>query len=680
MVNGSLVKYTVTFNLNGGEAVEGYVQSLAVPAGSCISLTVPERTGYTFAGWYTGDGINDGLFTTTTSIRQDYDLVARWTINEFTVTFYDYYGKPLKIETVNYGSAATAPEAPTIDKLRFTDWDVDFSCVTEDLSVRAQYVTDLFTLSYDTDGGTKIEDNVYYVGDTPKAPTPPTKSGYVFLGWYTDSTRKEAYDFTKPLFKDTTLYAKFSESIPISSADELKKIATNPNAKYHLTCNIDLDGSAWAPIWGFGGVLNGEGYSISNFTISSSDYEAGFFAQNSGLIQNVTFRDFVMTVNCIQEFSAGAVVGNNSGTVENVHVEDAVLSFSYVANVGTSGTLSNYAGGLVGKNNGNIINSSAAVEMFGNIDFSLSISNTNNYYYAQGHLKIGGIAGINNLSIDQCSATVSLEGQAISRGSGTSGNTWYGYAYPTACIIVGGAVSENRGTITNSSADLTSSVSGSYSMSGRGSARVQAHTGGFAQENHGTIEMCKATGNIETANAGFTDVYMGGFVNYNFSGIIKNSYTEVNMNDIGAVTAAGIGGFANGNENGATITACYASGDIETYASAANVGGFVATNKTGASITKSFATGNITMWNMPTNIGHFVGYSQEGSTMFKCYYSSDRVVTMYGAVYTPNADGSTDASLAKLQLGDITVDVMSWNTDVWNITGIELPTLKSLSK
>ena len=86
------------------------------------------------------------------------------------------------------------------------------------------------------------------------------------------------------------------------------------------------------------------------------------------------------------------------------------------------------------------------------------------------------------------------------------------------------------------------------------------------------------------------------------------------------------------------------------------------------------------MWNMPTNIGHFVGYSQEGSTMFKCYYSSDRVVMMYGAEYTPNADGSTEASPAKLQLGDITVDIMSWNTDIWNITGIELPTLKSLNK
>ncbi len=40
-------------------------------------------------------------------------------------------------------------------------------------------------------------------------PADPTRSGYVFAGWYTDEACTAAYDFTQPVTDSVTLYAKW---------------------------------------------------------------------------------------------------------------------------------------------------------------------------------------------------------------------------------------------------------------------------------------------------------------------------------------------------------------------------------------------------------------------------------------------------------------------------------------
>ena len=62
----------------------------------------------------------------------------------YTVTFADYDGKTIETQKVTYGQAAVAPEAPVRQSddrfdYEFTGWDKDFSAVTSDLIVTAQY-------------------------------------------------------------------------------------------------------------------------------------------------------------------------------------------------------------------------------------------------------------------------------------------------------------------------------------------------------------------------------------------------------------------------------------------------------------------------------------------------------------------------------------------------------------
>ena len=60
-------------------------------------------------------------------------------ITTYTVIFKDWDGTTLKTQNVEDGASATAPDDPTRDGYVFTGWDIDFSNVTNDLIVTAQY-------------------------------------------------------------------------------------------------------------------------------------------------------------------------------------------------------------------------------------------------------------------------------------------------------------------------------------------------------------------------------------------------------------------------------------------------------------------------------------------------------------------------------------------------------------
>ena len=65
----------------------------------------------------------------------------------FTVTFVDQYGDILKVEEVKYKQSATAPDAPVLDYYNFNKWDLDFSEVMNNMTVKAIYTKEQQTYS-----------------------------------------------------------------------------------------------------------------------------------------------------------------------------------------------------------------------------------------------------------------------------------------------------------------------------------------------------------------------------------------------------------------------------------------------------------------------------------------------------------------------------------------------------
>lgn len=179
----------------------------------------PTATGYIFKGWYTSQ-LYTAEFDFNTPITADTTLYAKW--NEiYTVTFnVGGHGAAPTAQTVENGGKATKPENPTAKGWRFDGWYTDEKCtagydfdkaVTANTTLYAKW-TQLFTLTFETNGGTKIDSveapdgSLVYLGSYK-----PTKSGYYFVGWYTDKnlTRASRVGYVR-MDGNKTVYAKFA--------------------------------------------------------------------------------------------------------------------------------------------------------------------------------------------------------------------------------------------------------------------------------------------------------------------------------------------------------------------------------------------------------------------------------------------------------------------------------------
>lgn len=85
-VKEEIESYTVSFDANGGSVKS---TSKTVFQGDTYgSMPIPERTGYTFAGWYTaaegGEQVTD---STQVNLSENQTLYAHWTLNKYTITF-----------------------------------------------------------------------------------------------------------------------------------------------------------------------------------------------------------------------------------------------------------------------------------------------------------------------------------------------------------------------------------------------------------------------------------------------------------------------------------------------------------------------------------------------------------------------------------------------------------------
>lgn len=67
----------------------------------------------------------------------------------------------------------------------------------------------VWTVTFNTNGGTPEPESQIRANLPATKPDDPTRSGYVFAGWYTDEACTAAYDFTQPVTDNITLYAKW---------------------------------------------------------------------------------------------------------------------------------------------------------------------------------------------------------------------------------------------------------------------------------------------------------------------------------------------------------------------------------------------------------------------------------------------------------------------------------------
>ena len=147
--------------------------TMKVPNGEAATApAAPTREGYTFIGW-------DKDFS---SVIEDMTVTAQYQINRYQVRFYDWNDTLLKTDSVDYQSAATAPADPTRLGYTFIGWDKDFSSITADLDVHAQYEAgadkDLTVVYSDRDNNEISTQTLTF-----RIPLAPEIEGFTFLYW-----------------------------------------------------------------------------------------------------------------------------------------------------------------------------------------------------------------------------------------------------------------------------------------------------------------------------------------------------------------------------------------------------------------------------------------------------------------------------------------------------------------
>ena len=144
------------------------------------------RKGYTQVGWSTVDGGEKVYgFEDVYTQNEALTLYPVWNANQYTITFDTNGGSDIAPITQDYGAEITAPDNPTRKGYTFKGWDKEIpeTMPAENMTVKAQWEINQYTITFDTNGGSEIAPITQDYGTEITAPDNPTRKGYTFKGW-----------------------------------------------------------------------------------------------------------------------------------------------------------------------------------------------------------------------------------------------------------------------------------------------------------------------------------------------------------------------------------------------------------------------------------------------------------------------------------------------------------------
>ena len=159
-----------------------------LPSGTLATRpdTPAATPGYTFGGWNKADGT--AWDYASDKVTDNITLYAKWAANTYTITFDTAGGSEIAPITQDYGTQIAAPANPTRKGYTFKGWDKEIpeTMPAENITVKAQWEINQYTIAFDTAGGSEIAPITQDYGTPITAPADPTREGYTFTGWDTE--------------------------------------------------------------------------------------------------------------------------------------------------------------------------------------------------------------------------------------------------------------------------------------------------------------------------------------------------------------------------------------------------------------------------------------------------------------------------------------------------------------
>jgi uncharacterized protein (TIGR02145 family)/uncharacterized repeat protein (TIGR02543 family) len=241
--------YTVKFNSNGGSLVDSQNITNNATASAPIS---PTKSGFIFSGWYSDQALTV-QFNFLTPITTAITLYAKWT-PVYTITYLPNGNTSgtVPVDTNNYPNGATVTVLDNTGSLTragytFAGWNTNstgtgtdrapgstFAIGSANVTLYAKWAINKYIVKFNSNGGSAVDSQVVNYNSTATAPTPPTKTSYVFAKWYTSQALTDTINFSTPIVANATLYAKWE----IRDADGNVYTETTINGKVWMVQNL----------------------------------------------------------------------------------------------------------------------------------------------------------------------------------------------------------------------------------------------------------------------------------------------------------------------------------------------------------------------------------------------------------------------------------------------------------
>lgn len=197
--------YTVTFNTDGGTAIETqYVKG----GGLAKEPLHPLKEGCYFLFWF----YDNKEFDFDTPITEDITLLAKYNRNLYLIEFENHETYSIWDQKVRYGDVVEKPNDPTKPGCDFLFWsyqgeEYDFSKpVTNNLKLIAEWETIKYYIKFDCDNGDNIIVQQVQKGKCATIVETPTKPGYVFSHWEYNGNK---FYFSNKINDNMTIVAKW---------------------------------------------------------------------------------------------------------------------------------------------------------------------------------------------------------------------------------------------------------------------------------------------------------------------------------------------------------------------------------------------------------------------------------------------------------------------------------------
>lgn len=231
-------QYTLTFQFNNDIGNS----SSRLNFGSVITLpTTPVRNGFIFGGWYL-DSLFSNPFLNNFMPARDLTLHAKWTARNYAITFNTNGGSIIAPKTTPFNELIEIT-SPTRVGHTFAGWFTDIALTqpfnqarmpSQDLTLYAKWTVNTYQITFNSNQGSSISDltNVLF-GSSINAPNNPTRSGFIFLGWYRDANLTQLFTFSTMPAENLTLFAKwdvvrFNVIFEVNGGVTLPNLAVEP--------------------------------------------------------------------------------------------------------------------------------------------------------------------------------------------------------------------------------------------------------------------------------------------------------------------------------------------------------------------------------------------------------------------------------------------------------------------